>query len=52
MPELNIHGLAKHFGKKMAVDDVSFDVRASEVVGLLGPDGAGFVLKIIEQPSD
>ena len=25
----------------MAVNDVSFDVRAGEIVGLIGPNGAG-----------
>ncbi|HEV3155353.1 MAG TPA: ABC transporter ATP-binding protein [Candidatus Baltobacteraceae bacterium] len=36
-----IRGLTKRFGKKVAVDDVSFDVRGGEIVGLLGPNGAG-----------
>ncbi len=33
--------LSKSFGTVVAVDDVSFTVRAGEVVGLLGPNGAG-----------
>src|SRR6187200_3070029 len=34
----NIH---KHYGKTIAVDDVSFDVRQGEIFGLIGPNGAG-----------
>jgi len=33
--------LVKRFGAFVAVDDVSFDVRAGEVFGLLGSNGAG-----------
>lgn len=35
------HGLAKSFGKKTVVADVSIAVRRGEAVGLLGPNGAG-----------
>lgn len=31
----------KSFGSTKAVDDVSFDVRAGEMFGVIGPDGAG-----------
>jgi ABC-2 type transport system ATP-binding protein len=34
-------GLTKHFGPIVAVDNVTFSVRAGEVVGFLGPNGAG-----------
>ena len=34
-------GLVKHYGDKRAVQDVSLEVRPTEVVGLLGPNGAG-----------
>src|SRR5262245_50619618 len=34
-------GLAKSYGARRVVDDVSFAVRAGECVGLLGPNGAG-----------
>ena len=35
------HGLAKSFGRKAVVHDVSIAVRRGEAVGLLGPNGAG-----------
>ena len=43
---IHVSGLSKTFsdpkrGTRLAVDDVSFDVRAGEVFGLLGPNGAG-----------
>jgi ABC-2 type transport system ATP-binding protein len=34
-------GLTRLFGGRTVVDDVSFDVRRSEIVALLGPNGAG-----------
>jgi sulfate transport system ATP-binding protein len=36
-----IAGLTKHFGKTVALDDVSLEVRAGELVALLGPSGSG-----------
>lgn len=36
-----VEGLCKRFGDIVAVDGVSFDVRAGETFGLLGPNGAG-----------
>jgi lipopolysaccharide export system ATP-binding protein len=38
---LTVEGLAKFFGRKVAVRDVSFSMQVGEVVGLLGPNGAG-----------
>ena len=35
------HGLSKHYGDKLAVDDLSFTVRPGVVTGFLGPNGAG-----------
>ncbi|WP_438268457.1 LPS export ABC transporter ATP-binding protein [Mariluticola halotolerans] len=35
------HGLAKKFGKRVVVRDVSLAVKRGEAVGLLGPNGAG-----------
>lgn len=38
---LDVSGLAKSFGKQVAVDGLSFSVGAGEVVGLVGANGAG-----------
>jgi ABC-type multidrug transport system ATPase subunit len=38
---LQARGVGKRFGDTVALDDVSFDVRAGELFGLVGPDGAG-----------
>ena len=40
-PAVSAVSLTKHFGDVVALDDVSFDVRAGELFGLIGPDGAG-----------
>jgi ABC-2 type transport system ATP-binding protein len=36
-----VQGLSKRFGHIPALADVSFDVRAGEILGLIGPNGAG-----------
>lgn len=41
IPLLTIDGAVKRFGGLIAVNAVSFDVRAGEIVGLIGPNGAG-----------
>ena len=40
-PAIDVQHLTKHYGPVLAVDDVSFQVRAGELVGFLGPNGAG-----------
>src|ERR1700691_2051912 len=34
-------GLTKHYGTKVAVDQLSFEVRPGVVTGFLGPNGSG-----------
>jgi ABC-2 type transport system ATP-binding protein len=36
-----VASVRKTYGRTVAVDDVSFDVRAGEIFGLIGPNGAG-----------
>ncbi|RSS64884.1 ATP-binding cassette domain-containing protein [Streptomyces sp. WAC07061] len=38
---ISLHGLTKRYGGTLAVDDLTFDVRAGRVTGFLGPNGAG-----------
>ena len=38
---IDVKNLTKWYGRTLAVDDISFHVRAGNVVGFLGPNGAG-----------
>ena len=38
---IEVEGLTKRYGDKLAVDDLSFTARTGRVTGLLGPNGAG-----------
>ena len=38
---IEVIGLTKHYGKTIAVDDLSFTVRPGAVTGFLGPNGSG-----------
>ncbi|TRL34026.1 ABC transporter permease subunit [Rhizobium straminoryzae] len=40
-PVLEVEAVERRFGGLIAVNKVSFDVRAGEIVGLIGPNGAG-----------
>ena len=37
---IKIEHLVKNYGSNCAVDDISFEVKKGEIVGLLGPNGA------------
>ncbi len=41
VPLLEVRAARKTFGGLVAVNDLSFSVRAGEIVGLIGPNGAG-----------
>ena len=38
---IEVRGLTKRFGRTVAVNDLSFDVRPGRVTGFLGPNGSG-----------
>src|SRR5579875_3144496 len=38
---IEVRGLTKRYGEKVAVDDLSFSVQPGKVTGFLGPNGAG-----------
>jgi ABC-2 type transport system ATP-binding protein len=38
---LAVEGITKYFKKRCVLEDVSFSVRAGEVLGLIGPNGSG-----------
>lgn len=40
-PAIQVTNLTKNYGSVLAVDDISFEVKAGELVGFLGPNGAG-----------
>jgi ABC-2 type transport system ATP-binding protein len=38
---IEVSGIRKTYGRLVAVDEVSFELRAGEIFGLIGPNGAG-----------
>ena len=38
---ISAKGLSKRYGKQVAVDNISFDIPAGRIVGLIGPNGSG-----------
>src|SRR3954462_7219289 len=40
-PAVEIEAVTKRYGRTLALDGVSFDVRGNELFALLGPNGAG-----------
>lgn len=56
-PLLSLYGVTKRFGGLIAVNNLSFDIAAHEMVGVIGPNGSGktTVLNMISgafKPSD
>ena len=56
-PVINVDNLTRRFGDFIAVDHISFQVEAGEVVGYLGPNGSGKTTTIrmllgLLEPSD
>lgn len=39
--DIKIENLTKTYGPQVAVDNISFEVKAGEILGFLGPNGAG-----------
>ncbi len=44
---IRAEGLTKHYGATVAVDHVDLEVRAGEIVGILGPNGSGKTTTIL-----
>jgi ABC-2 type transport system ATP-binding protein len=40
-PALSLHGLTKRYGKRSAVDELTFELPRGVVAGFIGPNGAG-----------
>ena len=40
-PALDVRGVAKHYGGIRAVDDVDFELKRGEILGVIGHNGAG-----------
>jgi ABC-2 type transport system ATP-binding protein len=38
---VSVQGMTRRYGKTVAAEDVTFEVRRGEMFGLIGPDGAG-----------
>jgi ABC-2 type transport system ATP-binding protein len=38
---IEVQGLSKRYGDRLAVDDLTFTVKPGIVTGFLGPNGAG-----------
>lgn len=38
---INVKGLRKSYGKKVVLDNISFEIEEGSIVGLLGPNGCG-----------
>ncbi len=36
-----VRGVSHHYGKAVALDDISLDIPAGQMIGMIGPDGVG-----------
>jgi ABC-type multidrug transport system ATPase subunit len=43
---IEVHNISKAYGEVKALNDLSFEVEAGEIFGLIGPDGAGKTTQI------
>lgn len=46
-PIIELKGLSKHYKNKIAVDNLSLEIKKGEIFGLLGPNGAGKTTTIL-----
>lgn len=46
-PIIQLRGLSKHYKNKIAVDNLSLEIKKGEIFGLLGPNGAGKTTTIL-----
>jgi ABC-2 type transport system ATP-binding protein len=44
---IEVEGLVKHYGDRVAVDGIDFDLSHGEIYGVLGPNGAGKTTTIL-----
>ena len=49
MIECNINNITKFYGADLIFEDISFDIKTNERIGLIGPNGCGktTIMKII-----
>src|SRR5216110_3575401 len=40
-PVISVSAIRKTYGRTVAIDDISFEVKQGEIFGLIGPNGAG-----------
>ena len=40
-PSISVRGLTKFYGRRLGVEDISFDVQPGQIMGFLGPNGSG-----------
>ncbi|MGS9221519.1 hypothetical protein ACQWHE_24455, partial [Salmonella enterica subsp. enterica serovar Infantis] len=40
-PVAQLEGVSQHYGKSVALNNITLDIHARSMVGLIGPDGVG-----------